>query len=66
MSVIQSLRPIMEYIELLFDGLGFFGFDEFKLNRLKGIPPKWTDRFWAKNWLASNLIMLALVLFILI
>ena len=56
--------PIFEYINVLFDGLAFFGFDEVKLNRLKGIPPKWTDRFFTKEWLLRNLILFSIFVFI--
>jgi hypothetical protein len=42
------------YIFLLWDGLGFFGFDDNKLDRLKGISVKWYDRFTNKRWIMFN------------
>ena len=56
----------MDYIDILFDGLGFFGFDETKLKRLKGITPKWSDRFYTKEWVITNFIMFAIVMLILV
>ena len=53
------------YLFLLWDGLGFFGFDDTKLPRLKGITPKWYDRFTSKRWLLFNLTSVAIVIFIL-
>jgi hypothetical protein len=32
-----------DYAYLIFDGLSFFGFSGFKLNRLKGKAVKWYD-----------------------
>ena len=41
--------------------VGFFGFDDNKLNRVKGIPPRWFDRFCNKRWLIWNTIFVALL-----
>ena len=54
------------YIYLLWDGLGFFGFNDTKLNRLKGIKPRWYDRFLSKRWVAFNITSLVLVTYVLI
>jgi hypothetical protein len=54
------------YLFLLWDGLGFFGFDDNKLNRLKGIPPKWHDRFMNKRWVLFNLTSISIVLIIIV
>jgi hypothetical protein len=45
------------YIFLLWDGLGFFGFDDNKLERLKGKKPKWYDKFSNKRWVVARLIL---------
>ena len=45
------------YVFLLWDGLGFFGFDLLKLERLKGKAPRWYDRFKNQRWLVLNLII---------
>ena len=39
------------YLFLLWDGLGFFGFGNYKLPRLKGIKPKWSDKLTNWQWL---------------
>ena len=46
----------------MWDGLGFFGHSDLKLSRLKGIPPKWYDRFFSKKWMAINIIVLIIIL----
>ena len=53
------------YSFLLWDGLGFFGFSDVKLNRLKGIKPRWFDRFTVKRWVVMNLIIFLLFAYIL-
>ena len=53
------------YIYLIWDGLGFFGHDDNKLARLKGIKPKWYDRFLNKRWLFFNLSMIIIVISVL-
>lgn len=54
------------YIYLLWDGLGFFGHDDNKLPRLKGIPPKWYDRFKNSRWIVFNIGMVFVFLIILV
>ena len=53
------------YIFLLWDGLGFFGFDDNKLDRLRGKPPKWYDRFLNFRWILFNLTLTAIMVSIL-
>ena len=53
---------LTNYIFLLWDGVGFFGFDDNKLERLKGKKPKWYDRFSNKRWLAANLVVILAML----
>ena len=43
------------YIYMMWDGLGFFGHDDNKLSRLKGVKPRWYDRFLNKRWLLFNM-----------
>ena len=55
----------LTYIYLMWDGLVFFGYDDNKLQRLKGIKPRWYDRFLNKRWLFFNMtfaIILSIVL----
>ena len=56
---------LTNYTYLLWDGLGFFGFDDNKLERLKGKNPKWYDRFSNKRWVVSNLIIGFFVIYVL-
>ena len=50
----DSLKDyLFNYIFLLWDGLGFFGFDDNKLERLKGKKPNWYDRFTNKRWVSA-------------
>ena len=53
------------YIFFLWDGLGFFGFDGNKLDRLKGIKPRWYDPFFNKGWILNKLIILAIMVYVL-
>ena len=46
---------VTSFIFLLWDGLVFFGHDDNKLNRLKGVKPRWYDRFLNKRWLMFEL-----------
>ena len=57
---------LSEYLFLMWDGLGFFGFSDIKLERLKGIKPHWYDRFKIKRWVLMNIIILLLYIYILI
>ena len=51
---------------LLWDGLGFFKFDDNKLERLKGIHVKWYDRFKNKRWIIFNFVAIILVVGIIV
>jgi hypothetical protein len=50
-----------EYLWLMWDGVGFFGTSELKLDRLKGKEPRWYDPFKNMRWMALNLIIFAIV-----
>ena len=56
---------LSNYIFLLWDGTGFFGFDDNKLERLKGKKPRWYDRFSNKRWLATNVIVGLAIIYVL-
>ena len=51
---------------MIWDGLKFFGFDDTKLPRLKGIPPKFTDKFFKKSLVAAMLTSLSIALYVII
>ena len=51
---------------LIYDGISFFGFAGYKLKRLKGQEPKWYDRFFDRQWLSVNLVMLYIVLHVVV
>jgi hypothetical protein len=53
------------YLWLLWDGVGFFGATDLKLDRLKGIKPRWYDPFKNKRWMTLNLIVFLMVTIIL-
>ena len=52
------------FIYLLWDGMMFFGTDDNKLDRLKGIKPRWYDRFLNKRWITFNLVFLGIMLYV--
>ena len=54
------------YLFLLWDGLGFFGYDNHKLNRLKGIKPKWYDKFKNIYWIIFNLTLVLIITVVLV
>lgn len=39
-----------EYNLMLWDGLGFFGFDDTKLERLNGVPVTFFSKFSSYKW----------------
>ena len=49
---------------MTWDGLGFFGFDDSKLGRLKGQPVRFWDKLKNKKWLLSALILFSVVIFV--
>ena len=53
-------------IFLIWDGLGFFGFDDNKLQRLRGIPVRWNDRFKNKRWMLYQSVGLFIIFAILV
>ena len=57
---------LTNYIFLIWDGLGFFGFDDNKLKRLTGKKPLWHDRFFNKRYVASQFILAVVLGFVLI
>ena len=56
---------IKQYIWLLWDGVGFFGTSDLKLDRLKGKKPRWYDPCKSKRWMAFNFIAFVAVTIIL-
>lgn len=51
---------------MLWDGLGFFGFDDTKLSRVKGNPVKFTDKCTSKTWIITTLITFVVGIYIVI
>ena len=45
---ISCCKVVPEFIFLLWDGLGHFGNDINKIPRLRGVTPRWYDRFLNK------------------
>ena len=52
---------LFAFIFMIWDGLGFFGFSPNKINRLKGQPPRWWDRFFNFKYMAVHLLFAAVV-----
>ena len=50
---------------LLWDDNVFFGFAHYKLPRLKGIKPRWYDRFKNPIWLLKMIMLAAVFAYIL-
>ena len=48
----------------LWDGMAFFGFDDNKLERLKGRAPRWYDPFRNIRWVLTNILVLTVVIYI--
>jgi hypothetical protein len=55
-----------EILFLFWDGFGFFGFDDNKLNRLKGQAPRWYDPFCNWRWMIGNIVAVGIVAYILV
>ena len=51
---------------MLWDGLGFFGFDDTKLARLNGAKTSYLDKFRNKKWLVRNVVGAIIVLYVLV
>ena len=63
----QAWRSYLEqYLFLIWDGLGFFGYDNHKLNRLKGIKPKWYDKFLNPYWIFFNVTFIGIISVVLV
>ena len=64
------LKSISQYIFMFWDGLGFFGTDITKLERLKKVKdktdpkgykgPKWYDKFKSCQWFTTSLILISI------
>ena len=50
---------------MLWDDIGFFGYIEHKLARLKGINPRWFDRFKNPTWLFKSFLLVSVFVYIL-
>ena len=57
---------IQTYLFLIWDGLGFFGYDNHKLDRLKGIKPKWYDKFMNPYWIFLNFSFLLVLIIVMV
>ena len=53
-----------EYMWMVWDGLDFFGFDDTKLPRLRGVKPSIYDKFKNKKQVSVFAIMLAIAILI--
>ena len=51
---------------LIYDGISFFGFASYKLNRLKGQEPKWYDCFLDRQWLSVKLVTLYIIVHVVV
>ena len=58
-------QEVKQYSWYIWDGMGFFGSDSLKLDRLKGKEPKWTDAFLDGTWILTK-IMIALIIIIIL
>jgi hypothetical protein len=57
----------MRYYALqVWDGLGFFGFDDTKLDRLKGKPLDFLTKFTSIKWIILNFLSLIIIILVLI
>ena len=53
---------MIEFFNFILDGgVYVFDYDERKLDRLKGIKPKWSDSLMSKQWIFYKAIALILV-----
>jgi hypothetical protein len=62
----KSQQSLKDQLFMIWDGLSFFGFAEWKLERVKGAPQRWHDRFTSKYWMVTYILGLALVMYVLI
>ena len=49
---------------MLWDGLGFFGFDETKLARLNGSKTSYLDKFRSKHWLMHHVVIASICFYV--
>lgn len=60
----SCLDILYEYCLLLWDGLGFFGFDTTKLPRLKGVKVNFCTKFKSLKWILMTLITMIIVVLV--
>jgi hypothetical protein len=53
-----------ECVFYLYDGMVFFGFDEQKIKRIRGIPARWHDHYSLKKYLFFKIFLF--VMFVLV
>ena len=58
-------RTMREYLLIMWDGMGFFGCDDTKLDRLKGEKVEFRTKFKSKKWVTYNLTLLTIVVYVL-
>jgi len=51
---------------LIWDGLGFFGFDDTKLARLKGVPLDFKSKFSSTRWVLLTFLMSVVLILVLV
>ena len=57
----------MHYYALqVWDGLGFFGFDETKLDRLKGRKLTFLTKLYSGKWIVLNLMTLVIIILVMV
>lgn len=59
-------RTLREYLLMMWDGLAFFGFDDTKLDRLKGKEVEFKTKFKSYKWVIQNTLIVSFMLTILI
>ena len=67
MERIKKLSRCKNFRNFMFDfwdGLVFFGFDESKLNRLRGQRARWYDRLKNKKWVFNNIIIIIFFIYV--
>jgi hypothetical protein len=51
---------------MIWDGLGFFGFDDTKLDRLKGKPLDFCTKFYSVKWVITSFLAIIVIIIVLI
>ena len=49
---------------LVWDGLGFFGYDDNKLERVRGTKPRWFDRFLNVRYVLFQVVFVAVIVYV--